>query len=68
MRYRIGEDGALTPVDASGDLITATVIFTLFIGIVFLLAGLRGRQSWLQFWGGLTCLCCGAYFMRGWLR
>jgi len=67
MRYRIAPDGALeTTYGPSGDVVTATVWFTLLVGIVFLAAGVRGRQRWLQFWGVLTCLCCAIYFMRGW--
>lgn len=68
MRYRIGPDGAIdTATQASGDVVTATVWFTLFVGIVFLVAGVRGEQRWLRFWGGLTCLCCAVYFARNWL-
>ncbi len=68
MRYRIAPDGALeTTYGSSGDVVTATVWFTLLVGVVFLAAGVRGHQRWLQFWGALTCLCCGVYFMRGWL-
>ncbi len=65
MRYRMTETGAAVPVESSADLVTATVVFTLAVGIVFLILGVRGRQNWLKFWGGLTCLCCAAYFLRG---
>ena len=27
--------------------------------------GVKGRQRWLQFWGGLTCMVRAAYFARG---
>lgn len=68
MRYRVGEDGLPAAVAQSSlDITVATVWFTLVVGIIFVIAGTRGRQRWLQFWGTLTCLCCAAYFMRGWL-
>ena len=65
MRYRISESGTMVPVESSADVVTATVVFTLAVGIVFLFLGVRGKQNWLKFWGGLTCLCCAVYFMRG---
>ncbi|MEQ8235132.1 MAG: hypothetical protein RLW61_20485 [Gammaproteobacteria bacterium] len=68
MRYRIAPDGTLQGAyGASNDVVTATVWFTLLVGLVFLVAGLRGKQRWLQFWGALTCVSCAVYFMRGWL-
>lgn len=66
MRYRITEAGAV-PDQTAGDIVLATVLFTLLVGIGFLIAGVKGRQRWLQFWGGLTCFCCVAYFARGWI-
>jgi len=67
MRYRIGADGLALPVQNTLDVVTATVCFTLVVGILFVVVGWRGQQRWLQFWGALTCLCCAAYFLRGWL-
>jgi len=64
VRYRMTEGGQVGPPDMSGDVVTATVWFTLLVGIVFLVAGLRGRQHWLKFWGATTCLCCALYFLR----
>ncbi len=66
MRYRITEDGLVDATHAGSlDVVNGTVWFTLLVGIVFLVAGLRGRQRWLQFWGGLTVVCCAVYFARG---
>jgi Na+-driven multidrug efflux pump len=68
VRYRIAPDGALeNAYGGSNDVVTATVWFTLLVGIIFLVAGLRGGQRWLQFWGALTCVSCALYFMRGML-
>lgn len=54
-------------MNGSGDVVVATVWFTLFIGILFVVVGIRAQQRWLRFWGVLTCLFCTAYFLRGWL-
>ena len=62
MRYRITEAGAAVPVETTGEIVTAAVVLTLFAGIALLVMGVKGRQRWLQFWGGLTCMVCAAYF------
>ena len=67
MRYRVLPDGTTAPVSNTGDVVELTVWFTLFCGIVLLFMGIKGRQRWLQFWGGLTLLCCAVYFFRGML-
>lgn len=65
MRYRITESGVV-PVDMTGAVVNVGVVLTLVVGVVLLVMGVKGRQRWLQFWGGLTCLVCAAYFARGW--
>ena len=67
MRYRITPDGLDASPQATGDVVVATVWFTLFVGLLFIVAGIYGRQRWLQFWGVLTCVSCGLYFGRDWL-
>ena len=57
----------VSAVQSSAYIVTATVWFTLAIGIGFIIAGVRGQQTWLQFWGALTCVSCAIYFMRSWL-
>ena len=51
-RYKIGE----TP-ETGGDVLTQDIfigaaVFGLLISIGFVIAGLRGKQYWLVFWGG----------------
>lgn len=67
MRYRITEQGMVPADGGSSDVVFATVCFTLVVGIIFLVAGVRGEQRWLRFWGALTCACCAAYFLRDWI-
>ena len=64
MRYKLLEDGTMSPVQTTGDIVELTVWFTLLSGIALLSLGLHGRQRWLQFWGALTILCVALYFMR----
>lgn len=62
MRYR---EGTL-PTDAAApgsDMVTATVLMTLVIGIGFVIAGYRGRQWWLAIWGAITVLVSVVYFV-----
>lgn len=60
-RYRIGE----TP-ETGGDVLTQNIfigatVFGLLIGIGFVIAGIRGKQYWLAFWGGGLTLSSIAY-------
>ena len=64
MRYRIGAM-VCRSTGVHATVVVATVWATLFIGILFVVIGVRARQRWLRFWGVLTCLCCAAYFLRG---
>ena len=64
MRYRISPADVEIPVQSGIDLVTSTVWLTLFVGIALVVMGFHGHQRWLPFWGGLTCLCCAAYFLR----
>lgn len=64
MRYRLLEDGTMSPVQNTGDIVELTVWFTLLSGIALLGLGLHGRQRWLQFWGVLTIVCVAIYLMR----
>lgn len=71
MRYRAD---ALHAVTSSGeapplteDFVALTVLIAFFIGVLFTLAGMRGRQRWLVFWGALTVVACvgyGVYSLR----
>jgi len=69
MRYRIGEniegltDNLGEPV---GDgLVTFSAILGVIMGIGFVVAGLRGKQIWLAFWGAGLVLSSIAYLAAG---
>ncbi len=66
MRYREGYEGALVndaPPPRSDEFVTATVLMTLIIGVIFTAVGWRAKQRWLVFWGVLTLFACGWYFV-----
>ena len=55
MRYRseLLAEGKTPPYAnaLTDDFVTLTVWMTVFIGILFTVAGLRSGQRWLVFWG-----------------
>lgn len=65
MRYRDGQLpeqlGAQVPL--TDDFVSLTVWLTFLVGVLFVAAGLYGRQRWLQIWGGMTLVACGAYYV-----
>lgn len=67
MRYRselLAEGDLPPPVNAlTNDFVTLTVWMTLAIGMLFLVADIRGHQRWLVFWGGLTLAACAIYWL-----
>lgn len=64
MRYLEGHSplDSGTPVPHKDEFVGLTVCFTLLIGVIFICAGLYGRQRWLLFWGATTLVACGGYF------
>lgn len=62
-RYRIGEDPATGSDVLSANLQTGAAVFGLLTGIGFVIAGWRGRQYWLVFWGGGLVLASIAYLI-----
>jgi len=63
MRYRIGQEPGPNQSQAVGEdgLTIFTAVFSLFTGIGFVVAGIKGRQRWLAFWGGLMALVSVVY-------
>ena len=63
MRYRIGE----TPNELGEPMgygVTAmAAVFSLLLGIGFVIAGLRSRHYWMSIWGTGLSLCSGVYLV-----
>lgn len=51
-RYRIGETPSTYSDPVTTHMFFGVAIFGVFAGIGFVIAGLRGRQRWMVFWGG----------------
>jgi len=65
MRYRVGEDAANAALNATDQSMVVTVVLSLFIGVVLVWMGHRGRQLWLACWSYGLILCSVAY--GGWM-
>ena len=65
MRYREGQlpEQLGTQVPVTDDFVTLTVWLTLIVGVIFVAAGIHGRQRWLQIWGWMTLVACGVYYV-----
>ncbi len=61
MRYREGETPENLGSPVSGDMLIFGAIIGLLIGVVLSIAGIRGRQIWLAFWGGVLVVKSVAY-------
>jgi len=60
-RYRIGETAETGADQLTQDIFIGATIFGLLLGTSFVIAGWRGKQYWLAFWGGGLTLCSIAY-------
>ena len=62
-RYRIGESGESAPDFLTQDVFVGAAIFGLLISIGFVIAGMRGKQYWIAFWGAGLTLSSIAYLL-----
>lgn len=62
-RYRIGETPETGADILTQEIFVGVAVFGLLISIGFIIAGLRGRQYWLVFWGGGLSVCSIAYLL-----
>ena len=70
MRYREDAAAGVSATTSTEAFLVATVVFTLVVGILMIVAGRYGRQLWLTFWGWLSIVVCGGYllgFALGWI-
>ncbi|NNM01132.1 MAG: hypothetical protein HKO62_10310 [Gammaproteobacteria bacterium] len=61
MRYRIEEFGDPAASVPSEGVFTGSAVYTLFIGLAFVAAGLRGRQYWLVSVGAILAVASAIY-------
>ena len=60
-RYRIGESAQTYTDPVTAHMIAGIAVFGVIAGVGFVIAGLRGRQHWMVFWGGGLVLSSLAY-------
>ena len=61
MRYLEGTDPAETAFAGSNDVIWGSALYGLVLGIGFLVFGLKRKELWMSFWGGLLTLGSAVY-------
>lgn len=61
MRYRIGEDIQNLGEPVGDELVSFSAVLGLLMGVGFVIAGLRGKQIWLLFWGTGLVICSIVY-------
>ena len=67
MRYRIGSNPEQARQELDG-MIVGSAMFGFFIGVIFVIAGMRGRQIWLSVWGAGLVLASSAYLIYTLIR
>ena len=63
MRYKELPQQADAIASVSPDMTLATVVYTLLLGIGFVVFGLRVRKRWITFWGATMVLAGSAYLL-----
>ena len=64
MRYLDGQVPGATEHAGTPEFVGFTVFLTLVIGVIFVIAGWKGRQIWLASWGALTLVACSLYYLH----
>ena len=62
-RYRIGDSPQTYTDPVTNHMFIGIAVFGLVTGVGFVIAGLRGRQRWMVFWGGGLALSSVAYLL-----
>ena len=63
MRYRTEEYGDPQAGVPNEGVFTGSAVYTLLTGLVFVAAGLKGRQYWLVSVGGLLAISSAIYLV-----
>ena len=61
MRYREGATPNELGPPVSDDMLVVEAAIALLVGVGLTVAGVRGRQIWLAFWGGTLVLASTVY-------
>ena len=63
MRYQELQQQADNIASVDPDMVLGTVIYTLLLGIFFVVFGMRVRKLWVTFWGVTMVLAGSAYLI-----
>ena len=63
MRYKELQQQADNIATVDPNMVTGTVIYTLLLGIFFIVFGWRVRKMWVTFWGATMVLAGSAYLV-----
>ena len=67
MRYRTGEDPAISAYGSTDEFVTYTVILCIIIGAILVWLGYYGKQWWLVTWNVGLIIASIVYFVyTGW--
>ena len=61
MRYEQATQQAGSIASVNADMVLATAIYTLLVGIGFVIFGVHVRKRWITFWGMTMVLAGTAY-------
>jgi len=48
-------------------MLTLTMVISIVIGVLFIIAGIRGKILWMRVWGAILLLLSAAYIAADWL-
>jgi len=63
MRYQESVQQTQAVYSVSTDMMVGTAVYTLFLGVAFVIFGMRVRKRWVSFWGATMVLAGAAYIV-----
>jgi len=61
MRYQESIQQTEPAASVSTDMMVGTAVYTLLLGVAFVIFGMRVRKRWVSFWGATMVLAGSAY-------
>ena len=62
-RYREGAPPEQVGSAVSNEMLIGSAVYGLLLGIGLVIVGIRAKQAWLAFWGGVLVLGSAAYLV-----
>jgi len=69
VRYRTdqGPNEVYPYSESMHQMLSLTMVLSIVIGILFIVAGTRGKIMWMQAWGAVLALLAAGYLVADWL-